>query len=82
MPLYLMMCRMQNTAEPIMTGKRFLRPNEAAEYLGVRPQTLARWRCEGGKIPFARMGRAVVYDIADLDAFAASQKRLSTTAAA
>lgn len=61
-----------------MTGKRFLRPRDAAAYLGLRPQTLARWRCEGGKIPFVRLGRAVAYDVADLDAFAAAQKQLRT----
>jgi len=60
--------------------KRYLRPNEAAAYLGIRPQTLARWRCEGGKIPWVRLGRAVVYDLADLDAFADANKRLCTVA--
>ena len=47
--------------------KRFLRPAKAAEYLGLAPQTLARWRVEGSPVPFSRLGRAVVYNVDDLD---------------
>lgn len=59
--------------------REYLRASEAAEFLGVATQTLARWRVEGGKVPFVRLGRAVAYDICDLRAFAESTKRLSTT---
>ena len=42
---------------------------EAAEYLGIRPQTLAIWRMTGRhRIPYHRLGRRIVYLQADLDA--------------
>jgi hypothetical protein len=59
---------------------RFLRTREAAAYLGLAPHTLARWRTEGSPIPFSRLGRAVVYRIDDLEAFALAGKRYSTAA--
>ncbi len=59
--------------------REYLRAAEAAEFLGVATQTLARWRVEGGKVPYARFGRAVAYDVRDLRAFADSTKRLSTS---
>lgn len=62
-----------------MPTKQFLRAREAASYLGISAQTLARWRCHGDKIPFSRIGGAVVYDIADLDEFAARHRRRSTS---
>ncbi len=58
--------------------REYLRASQAAEFLGVATQTLARWRVEGGKVPFVRLGRVVVYDVRDLRAFADSSKRLST----
>lgn len=49
--------------------QRFLRVPQAAAFLGLRPQTLNRWRVEGGKLPFSRVGRAIVYDLRDLERF-------------
>lgn len=54
--------------------KKYLRPDEAAEYLSVPLNTLAYWRCRcPDKGPrFSRPERRVVlYDIAELDAWAA-----------
>ena len=60
--------------------KRFLRAAEAADFICVAKQTLARWRVEGEKkLPFSRLGRAVVYDVDDLLEFVAAQKRNSTS---
>lgn len=43
---------------------------EAARYLGVKAQTLRAWRSRGTvKIPFIKLGKAVIYRVADLDAF-------------
>lgn len=43
---------------------------DAARYLGVKDQTLRAWRSNGAvKIPFVKLGRAVIYRLADLDAF-------------
>lgn len=45
-------------------------PKDAARYLGVKDQTLRAWRCNGRvKIPFIKIGRKVIYRLADLDAF-------------
>ncbi len=51
---------------------RALTEHEAAAYLGLSPTTLAasrlrHRRCEGP--PFLRFGRAVRYDVQDLDRF-------------
>lgn len=44
----------------------------AAEYLGVKTQTLASWAANGRyELSFVRIGRRVLYRIADLDAFIA-----------
>jgi len=55
--------------------KKYLRASEAAAYLGVARQTLARWRWEGLPLPFSKAGRAVVYAVADLDAFLLRTRR-------
>ncbi|MGN7614602.1 helix-turn-helix transcriptional regulator [Magnetococcales bacterium HHB-1] len=47
-------------------NKLCVRNNKAAELLGVRPQTLAKWRTEGTGPPFIKMGKTVVYQISAL----------------
>lgn len=43
---------------------------EAAEYLGVKEQTLACWACTGRyQLPFVRVGRLVKYRLEDLNRF-------------
>lgn len=43
---------------------------EAAEYLRISPQTLSSWRSQGPhEIPYTKVGRAIRYRVADLDAF-------------
>jgi len=43
---------------------------QAAEYLNIRPQTLAVWASTGRyALPMVRVGRAVRYRRADLDLF-------------
>jgi hypothetical protein len=42
----------------------------AAHFLGVRAQTLATWSCNHRyDLPFVKIGRRVMYRIADLHAF-------------
>ena len=58
--------------EDSSTGKapELLDRRSAAEYLCVRPHTLASWACSGRvKLPFVKLGRRVIYRKADLDAF-------------
>lgn len=35
-------------------------------YIGVAPQTLARWRHEGNNLKFIKVGRRVVYKTQDI----------------
>lgn len=66
---------MPETGRGMMTiPQTKLRPPEAAKYLGIAESTLAkrRMRCEAPA--FSRLGRAVVYDCADLDAWLAAHR--------
>lgn len=48
----------------------FLKTPEAAAYLGLSPRSLEHWRYKGKGPRYSRLGRAVVYAVADLDEFA------------
>jgi predicted DNA-binding transcriptional regulator AlpA len=63
-------------------GARWLRARDAAAVLGVAVGTLADWRCEGKGPPFKRLGRAVVYDLAALNAWMEQRPSFTSTAAA
>lgn len=57
-----------------------LRVREAAARLGLSKSTLDKMRCEGRGPPFVKItGKIVGYDPADLDAYAQSRKRQSTS---
>ena len=56
-----------------------LRSDEAARYLGVARQTLAKWRSEGVGPPYCKVGGMVLYTFDDLDAFLAAHRRRSTS---
>ena len=60
-------------------GRRKYRTPEAAEYTGVSEAKLAKLRVYGGGPRFARLGRAVIYDPDDLDAWINSRKVSSTS---
>ena len=50
--------------------KRILRTSEAAEYVGLATSTLEKMRVKGEGPRFIRLGgRAVGYDVRDLDAW-------------
>lgn len=51
----------------------------AAEYLGVSPSFLAKKRCSGGGPKFRKYGHRVVYTDEDLDEYADSHIRTSTS---
>jgi hypothetical protein len=46
-----------------------LLPQEAADHLRMRVQTLANWRCYGGGPEFTRLGNRISYPISKLRAF-------------
>ena len=51
-----------------------LRTRDAAVYLGLSPGTLEVWRCKGRGPRYSKLGKVVVYDPADLDAFREARK--------
>jgi hypothetical protein len=52
---------------------------EAADYLRASPHTLRGWRCKGGGPRFVKVGRKVVYRVADLDAWMTERTRAHTS---
>ncbi len=56
------------------TQKQLLNTEETARLLGLKPRTLVLWRHEGrSELPFVRIGRAVRYRPADVEAFIAAK---------
>lgn len=53
----------------------------AAEYLGVSVSMLNKARTYGGGPVYFKLGRRVVYDVNDLDAYLAESCRASTSSA-
>ena len=64
------------------TTSPFLDTREAAEYLRLRPRTLERWRWAGGGPRFHKFGRRVVYSRQELEDYARTTRRSSTSDAA
>ncbi len=61
-----------------MAPRRILRTREAAEYLGLAESTVEKLRRRGGGPPFIRLGgRAIGYDLQDLDAWLDGQRAYS-----
>jgi hypothetical protein len=56
-----------------------LRTAAAAEYLGYAESTLEKQRVIGNGPPFIRLGRVIVYDTRDLDAWLTARRARSTS---
>lgn len=56
-----------------------LRTTAAADYLGYAESTLEKKRLSGEGPVFIKLGRAVVYDTRDLDAWLAARRATSTS---
>ena len=64
---------------PQVTGRK-VTTLEAAQYLGIAASTLCKLRLTGGGPVYIKLGaRRVVYDLADLEAWAAASRRKSTS---
>jgi excisionase family DNA binding protein len=63
---------------PVTTARptQLVNVNEAAQFLAVSPSTLYGWVWQR-RIPFVKVGRAVRFDMADLERFI-SQNRIPT----
>lgn len=59
--------------------KSLMNEREAAKRLGLRVSTLRRWRWAGKGPSFLKIGGAVRYDLAVLDAFIEASRRSSTS---
>jgi len=59
-----------------------LRTQGAAEYLSLSVSTLNKLRLTGGGPEYLKLGKVVVYDLVDLDAWLLSKRRRSTSVAA
>ncbi len=58
----------------IRTQSDLLNREQAADYLGVTPRTLAVWACtKRYNLPFVKIGRLVKYCQTDLDMFITSR---------
>ncbi len=51
----------------------------AAELIGMSKRTLEKWRGEGTGPPFLKLGRRVLYSVADLEEWLRSRRRYSTS---
>jgi len=61
---------------------RYLTIDEVCDLTGLSRQTLAKMRCSGTGPAFMKLGRAIRYAEADLQAWLASRRRTSTWEAA
>jgi hypothetical protein len=57
----------------------WLRPSEAATHLRVSQTFLAKLRCYGGGPRYQKISKNVLYDRAELDLWAGSMGRISTS---
>jgi predicted DNA-binding transcriptional regulator AlpA len=64
---------------PQQNQPRHLRTREAATHCGVSTSLLEKFRLTGGGPAYSKLGKAVVYDVADLDEWISSRKRTSTS---
>ncbi len=53
--------------------------HDAANKLGLKVATLRRWRWEGRRLPFYKIGHAVRYDPVEIEKFIEVSRRTSTS---
>ena len=63
--------------QPVPSRRRLIKESEAAEILNIEVQTLRRWRCVGKPPGYVKVGGAVRYDLADIEAFIEAGRRNS-----
>jgi predicted DNA-binding transcriptional regulator AlpA len=59
--------------------RKRLDTRQAADHVGLSKSTLDKMRVYGGGPPFSKLGRRVVYDSGDLDAWLDANRRASTS---
>lgn len=68
-----------NSNEILSALKQALDAKSSAQYLGIKPITLCKWRLQGTGPTFRKLGRRVVYLRKDLDSFLEASARRSTS---
>jgi len=51
----------------VRANRHFLNKKELAEFLGLSVYTIDAWVSERREIPFVKMGRRVMFDMADVE---------------
>ncbi len=51
----------------------------AAQWIGVAPNTLAKWRLSGRGPPFSKIGRRIIYQRSEIEAWLARNRFNSTS---
>ncbi len=64
---------------PALSVRSHVDTRRAAELIGMSGRTLEKWRSEGTGPPFLKLGRRVLYSLADLETWVRSRRRLSTS---
>ncbi|AJD43580.1 helix-turn-helix domain-containing protein [Rhizobium sp. SEMIA 4085] len=54
--------------------KEYLTVEDAADFISISKVLLDEWRCKGGGPAYHKIGRRVVYSVADLRAFASASR--------
>lgn len=67
-----------NIMNNIEFNKLHIRTNQAAEYLGLSKSNMEKMRLRGDGPQYAKLGRLVVYSVADLETWIKAHKRTST----
>ena len=68
------------TKKEAATGRRMMRPEAAAAYIGVSPSTLAKMRLRGTGPAYSKLSpKLVLYDPDVCDAYLVERRRLSTS---
>lgn len=62
-----------------ISSSRKIPVTEAAAYLGVSKSWLDKHRVQGGGPAYLKIGRRVVYDLNDLEEFAAGRRHRNTS---
>jgi len=68
------------TLHPALTRSR-VTVDGAAALTGLSTSTLNKLRLTGGGSPYLKLGRRVLYDVSDLEAWMSSKRRRSTSEA-
>ncbi len=62
-----------------LASQGWVRTREAAKFIGSTESTMEKRRLAGLPPVYSKIGRKVVYSVADLEAFMASNRRSSTS---